>query len=176
MSVRCVNTDCGVEIEADWAFCPYCGEDNRPPAERREVGSHRHKRIRGFEHCVECGAARDGLTNKKRIRWILVFVTLGILLALFAFNIQLAHANKGALFSDWIQSWYENPVTHRRRRYGNTYTTPLGYDVTWYLFFGTIAALIFAIVIASKEAFQRRAYWQYDDDRPWYRRRGWPWW
>jgi hypothetical protein len=33
----CVKPSCGVELLPEWAFCPVCGTDNRPPESQPKV-------------------------------------------------------------------------------------------------------------------------------------------
>lgn len=51
----CVRDECKQPIEAVWAFCPYCGEDNRPPHNRNAVVACRHKFVSAGGFCFTCG-------------------------------------------------------------------------------------------------------------------------
>jgi len=50
--VRCV--DCHKDVKPEWAFCPFCGGDNRPPESRPPVSEHAHDFSQGY-HCILCG-------------------------------------------------------------------------------------------------------------------------
>jgi|GEM_PF-6630680 len=49
---RCAK--CGVTLRDEWAFCPKCGRDVRPPALRTSVDCPDHE-IADGEYCINCG-------------------------------------------------------------------------------------------------------------------------
>lgn len=111
---NCVSEHCRREINPRWAFCAYCGQDNRPPEERYPVGRHRHRyewsgRQRGY--CTWCGQPADepyAMTRAGRLRIAFTLIGLSVLFWLALLDVQLAHHGKPALFKDWILSWYDN--------------------------------------------------------------------
>lgn len=58
--VRCSRLGCGLTVDEGWTFCPYCGQDNRPPKTRSSVPNCAHEYVDG-PYCFRCGAY--GLSN-----------------------------------------------------------------------------------------------------------------
>lgn len=52
--IACVRSRCGKALQPDWAFCPFCGQDNRPPSGRIRVANCPHEFDEG-DFCVGCG-------------------------------------------------------------------------------------------------------------------------
>ena len=52
---NCLNASCRKEIDDAFAFCPYCGTDNREPHARAPVRCTRHQAAEGGRDCVLCG-------------------------------------------------------------------------------------------------------------------------
>lgn len=167
---NCVSEYCRRQVDERWAFCPYCGTDNRPPDRRDPVGEHRHQFLaKNAGCCLVCGEPADEPYIFKRVwrvRISLIFLGLALFLILSLIDIQMAHAGKTVPFKDWILSWYDNPVTHRRR-YRGTYTTALGSDVSLWLGVGAVLVGVLSIAMLLKAPlryFERRPIWHDDHD------------
>lgn len=175
VSVRCVSSACGKKIDPSWHFCPYCGTDNRPPSDQDEVGPHTHEYLHQVGYCLLCGEAHDelpGYTGRSRINTATFFLCLSILLGLMILDIQLAHAGKPAIAKDWIQGWYDHQV-RTGRRYSRS-TTDLGFLLCVYSAIGAFFSLLISIRFFFKmKSVEDQPFWDYEDDKPWWRRRSW---
>src|SRR5437868_15179805 len=60
----CVN--CHHALNHAWAFCPYCGEDNRPPEKRSDIPPHAHDFSKGY-HCIYCGESYANVGKKEPV-------------------------------------------------------------------------------------------------------------
>ncbi len=171
-SVRCVSQSCRHKIDPGWWFCPYCGADNRPPSQRQEIAVHTHEYLYKVGYSLVCGEAHNelpGYTARSRINTASTFMALAVLLRLCILNIQLAHHDGPAIAKGWIQSWYDNPVRDSSGTQGTS-------TCLW-MFILAIFCLISSLKLFFKyQSPYDNAYWMYEDDKPWWRRRGWPWW
>lgn len=187
MAVHCVSEHCRREIDPNWAFCPYCGEDNRPPDQRHPVGEHSHQYLqKGSGCCLLCGEPADepyAMKRVWRVRLAFLMMLIGVLLGLFFIDVLLANNGKTALFKDWISSWYHQPVTHRYRS-GGRYTSELGDSVMIWLGFGALAVFLIGLLMLFKVPMGSRNYYDYDYDDSYGYRSGrgclgwlfWFWW
>lgn len=170
MSVKCIQGSCRRKIDPHWHFCPYCGADNRPPAQQDEVPIHTHEYLHKVGYCLLCGEAHDelpGYTGRSRTNTAFTLLLITILLILCILNIQLAHFHNPAFWGDWIRSWYDQPWSRRHGR-----SQSLGITICYWL----AVATIFTFVSSLNLFFKWRGssnYWQYNDDEPWWRRRSW---
>ena len=84
----CVNPQCRAQIPDDYAFCPLCGTDNRPPEKRAAVHDGAHVFPPTAKFCINCGEPRDqrytSVKHVWRIRLGSVLVLLALALAAFA--------------------------------------------------------------------------------------------
>ena len=62
----CMSASCRKEIDDSYAFCPYCGTDNREPHERAPVVCSRHLAVPGGRACVLCGKRLNSDGTAKR--------------------------------------------------------------------------------------------------------------
>src|SRR5205085_921822 len=51
----CVNSSCKNTLDSDWAFCCFCGSDQRPQADRTQVVKCKHEDVGVGFYCVRCG-------------------------------------------------------------------------------------------------------------------------
>ncbi len=131
---NCVG--CHRQIQDDLAFCPICGEDNRPPEHRQPVMVCNHHFMPGMPCCVLCGAAYDepaGSTPVTRhravVRWILVGASLVVVLA---YILTAGHTNglplsiqAHELFGLKYRSYYRSSYGYYR-----SYPTDLGTEIS----------------------------------------------
>src|SRR2546421_7357386 len=64
----CVN--CHHALNPAWAFCPYCGEDNRPPEKRSGIPPHAHDFSKGY-HCIYCGESYANVGKKEPVHGLI---------------------------------------------------------------------------------------------------------
>jgi hypothetical protein len=177
MTVNCVSSSCRKPIESTWDFCPYCGSDNRAPSDQPGVDPHKHQFLQGLGYCLLCGEAHDepyAMSGRWRVRLATCLLLLSLLLGFLILNIQMAGNNRPAIAKSWIRTWYDQPVSHRSK-YSGRYTTQLGQDVSIWLGIAAGGVLFISIAMYVKHPFRGSAYWQYDDDKPWWRRNS-RWW
>ncbi len=105
MPVRCLNPRCARELRDDWAFCNWCGTDNRPPAARIPVEEDEHLAPES-EHCVRCGVSildvnRPPDEDEHRLQaiggWIALILGGGALVASYAIR---PGGHRGIAFSE----------------------------------------------------------------------------
>jgi hypothetical protein len=80
--ILCVR--CHKDVEPEWAFCPKCGGDNRPPERRTKVECKHHDYARG-QHCVICGHKRPAVDETGAVvnpTWHLLKVGIRCLVAM----------------------------------------------------------------------------------------------
>lgn len=65
MMSNCVAQHCRMVIDPNWAFCPYCGKDNRAPGTRTTVGFHKHEYLHDTGHCLKCGKHKGRLRRRQ---------------------------------------------------------------------------------------------------------------
>lgn len=72
----CVNGGCRRGIDPGWAFCPMCGEDNRPPKTRgAPVPSCQHSVFQGASFCAQCGQPfQPAVTPPPQVTQVVPFV------------------------------------------------------------------------------------------------------
>lgn len=99
--VACARPKCRRELHESWSFCPYCGQDCRPPAERKvAVRICDHQFFGEGAYCVICGYSqieggfieRAGDSGKRKL-------AIGFLIggfALFALSLFLMWLIEGA--------------------------------------------------------------------------------
>lgn len=171
---RCVSSYCRQVLDPAWAFCPYCGEDNRPPADRHAVPDHSHAFLGGDKGCcIHCGEPSDEPYNMSR-KWRLRLAGLafigGALVGVFILAIRGAYATGTGPLSGWVATWYSDPVAHRRGRYSREYYyTMLGDDVSLYLGLTAAALVIISLwmffkVPAPQNESDRNGWWEDDGD------------
>lgn len=99
--VACARSTCRKELHDSWRFCPYCGQDCRPPAERRvAIQACHHEYFGELPFCVQCGysvvegRAISRIGDPIKFRW-----AIGITIAsfvCFGFSIFLMWLIEGA--------------------------------------------------------------------------------
>jgi hypothetical protein len=84
---NCMNPLCRKAIGEDFAFCPYCGADNRPPHERVKPKCANHGTVDGGRACLRCGVKlqEDGTPVRGS-----AYRLLGLLLLLFGLAVLAA--------------------------------------------------------------------------------------
>lgn len=74
MASFCVNPPCRREIAPMWAFCAYCGQDNRMPLQRTPVRGCSHQFPFPGSYCCLCGTADAALPQRPRFSlWTFLF-------------------------------------------------------------------------------------------------------
>lgn len=129
MSVNCVSASCRKKIDSLWHFCPYCGEDNRSPADQIKVGSHSHRYLHRKGCCLLCGEPSDEpylFGRRWRVGISLSLLIVSAVLLLTSLNIALAGIDKPSIAKSYIRAWYEEPM--KRSRKGHTWYTTRGQD------------------------------------------------
>ena len=163
----CISDACKREIDENWSFCPYCGEDNRSPDQKAPIGEHGHTYITNEFYCLICGHVRGAAGTTLRNQRVVGTIT-GILgLALFALSIFLI-----------LSSISDDELLSRHSQ--NTSTS---FVATWIFMIVGLCFCAYAYSIffprqslqGQRNSRDGRAYWNYDDEKPWYRRRNWPW-
>ncbi|MBN9502964.1 MAG: hypothetical protein J0H02_14395 [Armatimonadetes bacterium] len=148
---NCISDTCRRDIDPTWAFCAYCGQDNRPPSDRYAVGDHRHVYAWPRKGCCTlCGEPADEpypLKRVWRIRAATALIGLGIVLLIFAVMVQLAGHGTHVPFYAWIESWFHHPVRNRRG------TTELGHNVSLFLILGSILSVVAGVRMFMKLPF-----------------------
>jgi hypothetical protein len=98
---RCVSEICRLPLRPEWAFCPFCGKDNRPPERQKRVRRCRHVWPPDGYYCVNCGV----VSPKYHILWddVLTWasgagVVIGLLIAGFGKLVERAYLGHPFLF------------------------------------------------------------------------------
>jgi hypothetical protein len=132
----CVS--CHRPIDDAYAFCPLCGEDNRPPERREPITYCSHQFAPGMPCCVLCGATYDepvGSTPAKRHRATVIWAGIGLAYFAALLYFVLGAYSQTLPGHAWIQSLFE----YRYRSYSSSrysshssyYYTSLGNEICW---------------------------------------------
>ena len=108
----CVNPECRAVLPDDYAFCPFCGADNRPPESQKAVHDGEHVFPPTAEYCILCGEPRDepypSLRHVWRLRlaWSFIFLTIlaGTFACLCAYVAFKLPADSHTVFADWCRA------------------------------------------------------------------------
>ncbi len=109
----CVRRSCGRSIDGRFAFCPYCGADNRPPETRPPIRNCAHQDVEGGGFCVLCGESLwdpSFLGRSWRLRGSAIALALGLLSIASAGFLGAVHSGSIHLFADSIEPWYRQAV------------------------------------------------------------------
>jgi len=109
---QCINVNCRKTIDDQFAFCPYCGTDNRAPDKRLQPKSHQHQYpAAGPYFCVECGVQQGKATKVNRpannvVRTIVVSIGCAYLLLILVTWYATFQSSQPRLlgFGDWCRS------------------------------------------------------------------------
>ncbi|HTQ09067.1 MAG TPA: zinc ribbon domain-containing protein [Fimbriimonadaceae bacterium] len=105
----CVSRACGQTIDDGFAFCPYCGTDNRPPENRPPIPNCAHQDVEGGGFCVLCGEALwdpSFLGRAWRMRAAALLLVLGFLAFVVAGFLNAVNGGSVTLFGGSIRPWY----------------------------------------------------------------------
>ena len=154
---QCVSDYCDYPMDPAWHFCPNCGTDNRPPARRGKVPHHYHRFVARSGFCWLCGEPSDepyAFNRKWRLRLSATAATVGAGFLGWAGMLYTMHASPRGALGQWVTSWYEIEVTHRRRG-GRYYTTWAGSDaVQWSVIVGVLLLLV-GLALFFRTPFER---------------------
>lgn len=171
MAVHCVSEECRREIDESWAFCPACGTDNRPPEAQHPVPDHQHEYVVNEPCCLLCGGVR-GYVGSGRAQRVKATLALGLGLIFFAVfaNFMCVLAFDTGIYVREIQQMYQ---AGGRRSVGGSVAWiffMLGFSLCWYAL-----AIFFPKDMRDYRRQHRNdnAYWNYEDDKPWWKRRRW---
>lgn len=107
---QCQYKRCKSKIEQGWAFCPYCGTDNRPSTWRPPILACPHSFLESEGFCLRCGECRDGRpTAAQRAKQASIgrsLFLIGLIAVGGAVGIYQIREN-GFTGSKWIGTWYD---------------------------------------------------------------------
>lgn len=104
--VPCVSSSCGRLIEDEYAFCPFCGSDNRAPLQRVQVGFHTHIYPEEGKYCATCGCLDELLIERAidaqqgRKTTLIGGAVLGGALLLFILGSLIDNANYNRMMAE----------------------------------------------------------------------------
>lgn len=158
MGLQCVCERCDYPMDPTWAFCPACGEDNRPPSQRVKIPAHSHRFIERSGHCWACGEPANepyGFNRQWRLRLAALAIAGGIGMAAWAGLLKAFHASQTGPIGRWVASWYDNPVRHRGK-YGRVYFSLQGDDVTLLCFMASVPLVVVGLFLFFRVPMEAR--------------------
>lgn len=170
-----MNLECRQELDVDWAFCPRCGSDNRPPEGRAAIPYHDHHFVGDQPCCTLCGCVEGmGAGSRRRQRFLgSISLIAGLIVMAGFLNFMVVLATDSGLYSEQIQALYR--AGSRRSSVGSTVATILLAVGLFFCCFG-FAVLSPRPNRRSRPPSMDGAYWNYEDDKPWWKRRRSGWW
>jgi len=154
-----------------WFFCPHCGTDNRAPDDRVGVSRHEHQFIVPEPCCIWCGCVEGVGAGSKGVQKSLGAISLiaGLILFLVFANFVFVRMTGSGMFAAEIKQLYQ-----MRSRRGATGST--GATLAWIILVIGFFFAYFGFSVLFPRASRRRspsvgrAYWDYEDDQPWWKR------